>query len=173
MVAATAAAGSENVLARPRSSTNGTSRSASHANVAGGADAREEVERLVVAAEHQVLAVVHAFAGRRVGERRRAPAERRPRLEDGDADARVGKRRRRAQARESAADDEHIRHGAAKPPTYDRISQCKPIQSKITKSPNHQIHRLGHIPRSDLPQSESAITARRGRGTRIFRENTS
>ena len=53
-----------------------------HANVPFGADAAEKPERLVVAAEQHVLSVVHALAGRRIGERRRTAAECRPRLED-------------------------------------------------------------------------------------------
>ena len=74
------------------------------AHVRLGADAAQEAERLVVAAEEHVLAVVHALAGGRIGERRRAAAERRPRLEHQHARAALGQRRRGAQPGEAGAD---------------------------------------------------------------------
>ena len=78
------------------------------ANVRFGADAAEKPKRLVIAAEEHVLPVVHALAGRRIGERGGAPAERRPRLEHEHARAALGQRRRGAQAGEAAADDDDV-----------------------------------------------------------------
>ena len=52
-----------------------------------GADGAQEPERLVVAADEHVLAVVDGLAGLRIDERRRPSAEAGPRLEDEHARA--------------------------------------------------------------------------------------
>jgi hypothetical protein len=52
-----------------------------HAHAVHGADAAEELEGLAIRTGHDVLAVVHRLAGGRIDERRRPPAQRRPRLE--------------------------------------------------------------------------------------------
>ena len=97
VAAARAAAGSESVLARPALVDERHLEVRLDADAVGGADrARGTSKRLVVAAEHQVLAVVHALAGRRIGERRGAPAQRGPRFEH-------ERRARRASASAAAA----------------------------------------------------------------------
>ncbi len=114
------------------------------------ADTSEEGERLVVAAEHQVLAVVHRFASHRVGEGRRAASERWTRLEDERPHAGVAQRGRRAQPREASADHDDV----------DPVHSLLPSRSR-------------QRPSADRAQMAAAITARRGRGTRIFPLKTS
>ena len=65
------------------------------------ADLAKERERLDVAAEQDVLAVVDQLAGRRIGKRRRAPAEPRSRFQDEHARAAPRQADGRAQPRES------------------------------------------------------------------------
>ncbi len=65
------------------------------------ADPAQKPERLVVAAEEDVLTVVHALARGGVGERRGAPAERRPRFQHEHAHSALGKRRPSAQTGET------------------------------------------------------------------------
>ena len=48
-----------------------------------------------------MLPVVHPFAGGGIGERRRTPAERRPRFEDEHARALFGEQRRRRESGEA------------------------------------------------------------------------
>ena len=79
-----------------------------NADVPFGADAPEKSKRLVVAAEEDVLPVVHALAGCRIGERGGAPAQRRPRLDDKHLCAALGQRGGGAQARKAAADDDDV-----------------------------------------------------------------
>ena len=76
-------------------------------------DPPQELERLPVAAEEHVLAVVHELAGLAIDERRRAAAELRPRVER-RARVRRARRaaRRGAQAGEAAADDDDVRRAA-------------------------------------------------------------
>ena len=76
-------------------------------DVAVRADPLQERERLAVAAEHHVLAVVDQLAGVAVLERRRASAEPRPRVEHEHAHAALREQRRRTQPRKAAADDDH------------------------------------------------------------------
>ena len=79
-----------------------------HLHVILGADAPEEREGVAIAAKQHVLAVVDALAGRGIGERGRAAAKRRPRLEDEDARALLGERGGGAQPREAAADHDRV-----------------------------------------------------------------
>ena len=72
------------------------------------ADAPEKAKRLVIAAEEHVLAVVDALAGGGIGERRRTPAQRRPRLEHEHARATLGQRGGGAEAGEAGADDDDV-----------------------------------------------------------------
>src|SRR5262249_42774224 len=82
------------------------------AHVAGGADVAQEVERLLIAAEQDVLTVVDELAGLAIGKRRRAAAEPRPRLEHDNAGPGARQPDGRAQAGEPGADD------------YDVASHC-------------------------------------------------
>ena len=79
------------------------------ADVAFRADSAEQGERLAVAAEQHVLAVVDALAGRAVRERRRAPAQLAARFEHQHAPPGAGERGRRAQPRDAAADDHNVK----------------------------------------------------------------
>ena len=72
------------------------------------ADVAQERERLGVAAEQHVLAVVDELAGLAIGERRRAPAEPAARLEHEHARARAGQPDGGAQAGEPGADDDGV-----------------------------------------------------------------
>ncbi len=78
-----------------------------------GADATKKLECLVIAAEHDMLPVVHALPGGRVGECGRAAAERRPCLEDEHTHIPFGQRRGGTQPGKACADDDHVR-------THDR-----------------------------------------------------
>ena len=70
---------------------------------------RRNANVCVVAAEQHVLAVVDELAGVAVGERGRASAELRPRVEHEHALARLGQHGRRAQAGKAGADDDDVR----------------------------------------------------------------
>ena len=107
-----------------------------------------ESERLVIAADEHVLAVVDALAGRRIGERGGAPAQRRPRLEDEHA------------APRSASAVAALR--PAKPPPMTMTSvrcQCSTLESGLGR-------RRRRAPSVVQPDAK-AISARCGRGTRM------
>ena len=74
-----------------------------------GADATKKLECLVIAAEHDMLSVVHALTCGRIGERGRAAAERRPCLEDEHAHISFGQRRGGTQPGKACADDDRLR----------------------------------------------------------------
>ena len=80
-----------------------------HAHVRLGADAAEKRERLVIAAEQHVLAVVDQLAGLAIAERRGAPAELAARLEHEHALARARRAPTRRQPGDPGADDERRR----------------------------------------------------------------
>ena len=132
-----------------------------HVHVACGADAAEKRERLVIAAEEHVLAVVHALAGGRIGERGRPAAERRPRLEHEHADAALGQRRGGAEAGEAAADDDDVNGSMPN-------AQCLTLESVGFGTGARR-----RMPISVCSQMRSAMSARCGRGTRMRRLNTS
>ena len=116
-----------------------------------GADRVEERERLVIAAEQHVLAVVDELAGLAIGERRGPAAELRPRVERRARGWPACGERRRAQPGEAGADDDDVGGvivGAARGRGY-------PAR------------------RSVRIQVVAAISARRGRGMRTTSENTS
>lgn len=71
-------------------------------------DAVEEPECVAIAAEQHVLAVVHALACCRIGERRRAATERRTRFEHEHARAVFSKAGRGGKPRAPAADDDAV-----------------------------------------------------------------
>ena len=75
-----------------------------HPDVVERADLAEERERFGVAAEQDVLAVVHALAGLAIGECGRAAAEPAPRLEHQHARAVPGQANGGAQPGEPGAD---------------------------------------------------------------------
>src|SRR5204862_7147668 len=75
------------------------------AYVADRTDFAEELERLGIAAEQHVLAVVDQLAGLAIGKGRRAAAEPRARFEHDDAGSAAGQADGGAQARESRTDD--------------------------------------------------------------------
>ena len=118
------------------------------------ADPPQKRERLAVAAEHHVLAVVDELAGLAVGEGGRASAELRPRIEDEHAHAALGQQRRRAQPGEPAADDDH---GADPGLTGLAIAGSDSAGLRMTRSGRQR------------SQVDAAISARRGRGIRTTR----
>ena len=78
-----------------------------------GTNAAQESKCLVIAAEEDMLAVVDAFAGGRVGKRGCAPAQPRPCFEHEDARTLLGERAGGSKAGESPANDNRVRtHGA-------------------------------------------------------------
>jgi hypothetical protein len=78
------------------------------AHVIRGADRREKRQRLAIAAEEHVLAVVHELAGVAIAKCRRAPAELRPRIENQHPRAAARQRARGAEAGETAAYDDDV-----------------------------------------------------------------
>jgi hypothetical protein len=76
-------------------------------------DALQERQRVNVAAHHRVLAVVDRLAGRAIGERIRAPAEMRARLEEQGPQIARGELDGGGQSGEAAADYDHGRHGCS------------------------------------------------------------
>ncbi len=116
-----------------------------HLDVTGGTNAIEEPERVAVAAEKDMLPVVHTFAGGGIGECRCTPAKRRPRFEDEHARALFGEPRRRRESGEASADD-------------DGVGRSKSSGQRVNSARTHR---------------RIAIRARYGRGTRILRLNTS
>ena len=94
-----------------------------NADVPFRADAPEKSKRLVIAAEEHVLPVVHALAGCRIGERRGAPAQCGPRLDDKHLCATLGQRGGGAQARKAAADDDDV-----------GCQRCRRVRVKIRKA---------------------------------------
>lgn len=111
----------------------------------GGTNAIEEPERVAVAAEKDMLPVVHTFAGGGIGECRCTPAKRRPRFEDEHARALFGEPRRRRESGEASADD-------------DGVWRSESSGQRVNNARTHR---------------RIAISARYGRGTRILRLNTS
>src|SRR5204862_6885994 len=77
------------------------------ANVLGGTDPVQELERRAIAAEEDVLPVVDEFARFAIRESRRAAAELRTRVEDEDATSRLRQRCAGTQAGDPAANDDH------------------------------------------------------------------
>ena len=121
-----------------------------HLDVTGGANAIEEPERVAVAAEKDVLPVVHTFPGGGIGECRCTPAKRRPRFENEHAPALFGEQRRRREAREASADDDGVRS--------TRVARSGHVGYRVNSARAHR---------------RIAISARYGRGTRILLLNTS
>ena len=111
-----------------------------------GADAAEEPERLVIAAEEDVLAVVHQLARGRIDERGGAAAKPRAGVEDEHARAGLGETAGGGEAREASAD-------------HDRVVGGRP--------------RAHRHPAMVFAQVDAAIHARAGRGTRTTAEKTS
>ena len=111
----------------------------------------QERERLAIAAEEHVLAVVDELAGLAIGERRRAAAELRPRVEDEHARAGVGQRGRGAQPGE-----------AARRPRRRRAS-CVETRRSAAIGPSDDAR----------PGRGGDRRARRGRGMRTTVEKTS
>ena len=121
-----------------------------HLDVTGGTNAIEEPERVAVAAEKDMLPVVHTFAGGGIGECRCTPAKRRPRFEDEHARALFGEQRRRREPGEASADDDGVRSS--------RFARSGQVGYRVNSARSHR---------------RIAIKARYGRGTRILRLNTS
>jgi len=119
-------------------------------DVTGGTNAIEEPERVAVAAEKDMLPVVHTFAGGGIGECRCAPAKRRPRFEDEHAPVLFGEQRRRRESGEASADDDGVRS--------TRFACSGQVGYRVNSARTHR---------------RIAIRARYGRGTRILRLNTS
>ena len=71
-------------------------------------DAAKELERRAVAPEEHVLPVVHELAGHAIGERRRAPAQLRPRVEHEHARARARPAPTQHEPGEPGADDDDV-----------------------------------------------------------------
>ena len=115
-----------------------------HEDVVFGTDATQEIERLVIAPEQDVLAVVNELASVAVDERRRPSAELRPGVQDEDSPASLRQERRRTQTSEACAYDDDIRR-----------------------------HGRRHLPNNDPAHVVAAMSARRGRGTRTTDEKTS
>jgi hypothetical protein len=80
-------------------------------DVALGANRLQERERLVIAPEDRVLAVIDDLAGRRVRKRRRTPAEASPLLDHEDPGAALDQAHGRAQPGKAGADDDDVRPG--------------------------------------------------------------
>ena len=75
-------------------------------------DAAKKAECLAIAAEENVLTVVHTLAGGRIRERRGSTAESGPRLEHQHALSALTERRRRTEAGKPAPyDDRIVTHG--------------------------------------------------------------
>ena len=92
-----------------------------HEDVVFGTDAAQEIERLVIAPEQDVLAVVNELASVAVDERRRPSAELRPGVQHEDSPASLRQERRRTQTSEACAyDDDVRRHGRRHLPNNDR-----------------------------------------------------
>jgi len=121
-----------------------------HLDVTGGTNAIEEPERVAVAAEKDMLPVVHTFAGSGIGECGCTPAKRRPRFEDEHARALFGEQRRRRESGEASADDDGVRS--------TRFARSGHVGYRVNSARTHR---------------RIAIRARYGRGTRILRLNTS
>ena len=79
-----------------------------HADVALGADAPEQAERLPVAAKQHVLPVVDELPGLAIGEGRGAATELPARFQHEHAPPRLGQRRRRRESGHAAADHRHV-----------------------------------------------------------------
>jgi hypothetical protein len=79
------------------------------ANVVGGADPREKRQRLAIATEHDVLAVVHELACFAIEKRSCPAAELRPRFQDQHACALFGQQRCGAQTGKAGSDHDNVR----------------------------------------------------------------
>ena len=144
--------GQRSSLRRSAPSTIGTAQRALHAHQPRGADAPQERQRVVVAAEQHVLAVVDPLAAGLIARGEGPAAEHRARFDDQHAHAGVGEGGRRAQAGASRPDHHHVDGGHD-----ERAGATASTPARI----------------SVRAQVVAAMSARCGRGTRTTSEKTS